>query len=133
MDKIYKQAFQNSPIIQILTDDKNIIKDVNLKFCRYFGYLPEDIIGQHISFILSKNSDYLDDQEGWLKETNSYSNIWEVETKNKDIRFIAIETKNLDDGYSLTISFDLTREGHRARENNRNMEELKKYLTKSNA
>ncbi|MBI9075385.1 MAG: PAS domain S-box protein [Desulfatibacillum sp.] len=45
-EKKYRQTFENTPILIVLTDPSGVIIDCNPKIAPYFGYTPEDVRGR---------------------------------------------------------------------------------------
>lgn len=126
MNGLFEQIFDKSPIIQVVTDEHNVILYVNQKFENYFGYSNIDVEGKHISTLLAEPKDV----DVVRQQNNEYPNVWEVVTKKGEHRFIAIETSNIK-GKHLITAYDLTKEAFRARNNSLNVNELKKYLISS--
>jgi PAS domain S-box-containing protein len=73
----------------IVLDEKGIIQSVNRATANIFGYSPEELIGQHVNFLMPQ--EFRKQHRGYLKEFAGAARIEDMEAQRKDGTLVALD------------------------------------------
>ncbi len=73
----------------IVLDEKGIIQSVNRATANIFGYSPEELIGQHVNFLMPQ--EFRKQHRGYLKAFAGAARIEEMEAQRKDGTLVPLD------------------------------------------
>ena len=73
----------------IVLDEKGIIQSANRATANIFGYSPEELIGQHVNFLMPQ--EFRKQHRGYLKEFAGAARIEDMEAQRKDGALVALD------------------------------------------